>query len=239
MASSTIQLQRTIARSSQYARLEPLTFAQNTYNDPAFSNADWVMQTILAPPFAWRWNRTSGGQPSTPTFVTTTGATDYKISLPTFGWLEKATAYDPNNGYSAYELQVELLKAQDTLANQPTRISTQYDDTEGNITFRLFPAPDRVYNIVIEYQNAAQLFTSITQTWEPIPDYLSFVYNVGFDYRTFEYLNDPRSQTSGQLFYQSLAQMSEGLSESEKNLWLSDKLNTIRQTQAVQSGRGY
>ena len=70
MATSTIQLARTIARSSQYARLEPLLFAANTYNDPAFSNADWVKQTILAPPFAWRWNRTSQGTPSAPAFAT-------------------------------------------------------------------------------------------------------------------------------------------------------------------------
>jgi len=90
MASSTIQLQRTIQRSQQYARLEPLLFAANTYNDPAFSNADWVMQTILAPPFAWRWNRTVEGTPSVPAFTTVVGQSDYKVSLPNFGWLEKA-----------------------------------------------------------------------------------------------------------------------------------------------------
>jgi hypothetical protein len=238
MASSTIQLQRTINRSSQYARLEPLLFAANAANDPAFSNADWVMQTILAPPFAWRWNRTSGGSPSAPTFTTTIGVTDYEVNLPNFGWLEKATLYDPTSGYAALELQVELIKAEETLALQPQRIATQYDDGEGNITFRLFGSPDQVYNVVIEYQNAAQLFTFPTQTWAPIPDYMSFVYNEGMDYKTFEYLADPRMQTSGQLFYQSLAQMSQGLLDSQKNLWLSDKLATLRQTAVVQSGRG-
>jgi len=235
---ATIQLERTIQRSSQYARLEPLVFAANTYNDPAFSNADWVMQTILAPPFAWRWNRTSKGTPSAPAFTTVIGQSDYSVSLPTFGWLEKATLYDPDSGYAAFELQVELLKAAETLANQPQRIATQLDDGQGNITFRLFGTPDKVYNICLEFQNAAQLFTDTTQTWRPIPDYLSFVYNEGFDFRTFSYLGDPRAQTSGQLFFQSLAQMSEGLSESQKNLWLGDKLNTLRQSAAVQGGRG-
>jgi hypothetical protein len=238
MASSTIQLERTIQRSQQYARLEPLVFAANTYNDPAFSNADWVMQTILAPPFAWRWNRTSGGTPSAPTFTTVIGQSDYKVSLPNFGWLEKAVAYDPTSGYAAKELQVQLLLAAETLPNQTTRIATQYDDGEGNITFRIFPAADEVYNVVIEYQNSAELFTSTTQTWAPIPDYLSFVFNEGMDFRTFAYLSDPRAQFSGQLFYQSLAQMSEGLSDSQKNLWLEDKINTLRQMQFSQSGRG-
>ena len=238
MASSTIQLERTIQRSQQYARLEPLVFAANTFNDPAFSNADWVMQTILAPPFAWRWNRTVQGSPSAPAFTTTAGVSDYKISLPNFGWLEKASAYNPKGGYFAFELQVQLLLAEETLPNQMARIAAQGDDGEGNITFRLFPAPDDVYNVVLEFQNAAELFTATSDTWEPIPDYMSFVFNEGMDFRTFAYLSDPRAQFSGQLFYQSLAQMSEGLTESQRNLWLEDKLNTLRQTQFTQSGRG-
>src|ERR1039458_1826896 len=100
---STIQLQRTINRSQQMIRLSPLTFVANTDNDPAFSNADWVMQTILAPPFAWRWNRVES-TPTIPTFVTTPGITDYTVSLPNFGWIEKAVAFDPNNAYSAQEI---------------------------------------------------------------------------------------------------------------------------------------
>lgn len=238
MASSTIQLSRTIARSSQYARLEPLTFASNTNNDPAFSNADWVKQTILAPPFAWRWNRTISGTPSSPAFSTTVGDSDYTVSLPNFGWLEKAVLYDPNSGYNPTELQVELLKGEDTNPTVPQRIAAQLDDGNGNITFRIFPAPDQVYNVCLIYQNAATLFTSPTQTWTPIPDYMSYVYNDGFDFKTFTYLGDPRSQLSGQNFYQSLAAMSEGLNESQKNLWLQDRLNSIRQQAVLQAGRG-
>lgn len=237
MATSTIELARTIARSSQYARLEPLLFGANPYNDPAFSNADWVKQTILAPPFAWRWNRTIKGSPSAPAFATTIGDSDYAVNLPTFGWLEKAVLYNPTSGYVATELQVELVKGEDTNPSTPQRIAAQGDDGEGNITFRIFPAPDEIYNVVLIFQNAAELFTATTDTWSPIPDYMSFVFNEGMDYKTFEYLGDPRMQSSGQLFFQSLAQMSEGLSESAKNLWLSDKLNTLRQTAAVQAGR--
>jgi hypothetical protein len=237
MASSTIELQRTINRSSQFVRLEPLVFAANTANDPAFSNADWVMQTILAPPFAWRWNRTVLGLPSEPAFTTTPGVTDYKISAPNFGWLERGACYDPTNGYFAFEMPVKLLQGQETLPNQPNRISAQYDDGEGNITFRLFPAPDSEYNVVLDYQNAASLFTEANQTWSPIPDYLSYVYNSGFDAKTYEYLADPRQGTALQIFYQQLAEASEGLNESQKNLWLEEKLNSVRQSMGVQSGK--
>ena len=234
---STIQLQRTINLAQQFQRLAPLTFTTNTANDPAFSNADWVMQTMLAPPFGWRWNRV-GGSPANPTFTTQVGVPDYKVNLPQFGWIEKAVAYDPNNGYAAFELQVELIKGQETLSNQPARISAQYDDDSGNITFRIFPAPDSVYNIVVEYQKSASLFTSVTQTWAPIPDYLSYLYNEGFTAKAFEYTNDPRFGSAMQLFLTDLAEANVGLDRTQKNIWLADRLNSLRQNLNVQQGRG-
>lgn len=233
---STIQLERTILICQQFLRLAPLTFATNTNNDPAFFCADWVMQTILAPPFAWRWNRTSATLTS-PTFTTIAGVTDYKVNLPTFGWIEKATAYDPNDAYSAHELQVGLNAAIEPLNNQPTRIAAQLDDDEGNITFRLFPAPDRVYNVVVESQNAASLFTLTTQTWAPLPDYMEYIYTEGMQGMVYQYANDPRWLPTMQSFYQNLVAASENLSLTQKNLWLQDKLVTLRETNAVTQGR--
>ena len=234
---STIQLQRTINLAQQFLRLEPLTFAANTANDPAFSNADWVLQTMLAAPLGWRWNRV-GASITVPTFVTQVGVTDYKVNLPNFGWMEKAAAYDPVNGYYAFELQVDLVKAAETLPNQMTRIAAQYDDGNGNITFRVFPAPDQIYNVVVEYQKSAPLFTTLSQTWSPVPDYLSYIYNVGFFAKCGEYSSDPRYMGAMQSFYQELAAASEGLNETQRNLWLDGKLSAMRQTQMVQQGRG-
>lgn len=234
---STIQLQRTINLAQQFQRLAPLTFAANTANDPAFSNADWVKQTILSPSLGgWRWNRVSA-TPQVPTFTTTIGVSDYKVAIANFGWIEKAVAYDVADAYSAYELQVELIKGTDTLPNQIARIAAQLDDDSGNITFRVFPAPDKIYAVVVDYQNSASLFTSLTQTWAPIPDYLSYIVNEGFQAKGFEYIADPRFTSSMQLFMTNLASEAEGLSLSEKNIWLSDRLNTMRQTAAVQSGK--
>ena len=207
-----------------------------TNNDPAFSNADWVKQTILAPPFAWRWNRKTAS-PQVPTFSTEVGITDYSVSLPTFGWIEKATCYDPNNGYSAQELKNELVVAGESAPNQPTRIAAVGDDGAGNITFRVFPAPDKVYAIVVESQNAASLFTSLSQTWAPIPDYFSYIYNTGFQAKAYEYAGDPRFGQAVQLFYTQLAEVAEGLDTSQRNLFLKDKLDSVRQTTAVQQGR--
>jgi len=82
-------LAETFQYASQYIRLAPLTFATGPTGgrtgDPALSIGDWVRQTILAPPFSWRWNR------STTTINVIAGTQDYAQSLSTFGWLEKAT----------------------------------------------------------------------------------------------------------------------------------------------------
>ena len=40
-----------------------------------------------------------------------------------------------------------------------------------------------------------------------------------------------------QMFLQQLVSASESLSETEKNLWLDDKLRSLRQQLAVQNGR--
>ena len=194
------------------------------------------MQTILAPPFAWRWNRV-GASPTVPTFTTVAGQSDYSVSLPSFGWIEKATAYDLSNGNSAYELQVYLNKSADPLSNQPTSISAQYDDDSGNITFRVFPTPDAVYSVVVEYQKSAPQFSSLTQTWSPLPDYMSYIFNEGYMAKAYDYFSDPRYMGSMQMFLTNLAAASENLNETEKNIWLENRLNSMRQTAAVQSGR--
>ena len=226
---STIPISRSITLASQSLRNAPLLFTgQNS--DPAFSNGDWVKQTILSAPSGWRWNRVSATF-SSPTFVTIAGQSDYEVSLPNFGWLEKSTAYDTNDGDAAFALKVELSLASATQSDQPISIAAYLDDGEGNITFRLSPAPDKVYAVVCEYQKAAVLFLSPTDTWEPIPDYLSNIYNIGFLAKSCEYMNDPRFAPSMQMFFQLLAQNFEGLTQSQRNEWLQDKLNYVRELQ--------
>lgn len=233
---STIELQRTVNLAQSYLRYAPLTFATDATNNLAYSNADWVMQTILTPPFAWRWNRTAGTV-SAPTFKTVVGVTDYTVAISNFGWIEKAVAYNVADGTAAYEMKVDLVLGSETISNQPTRIVAQYDDDNGNITFRMFPAPDAIYNVVVDYQKSAPNFSALTQTWSPIPDYMSFVINLGFIAKAFDYAADPRFGPEMQLFYQALASVSEGLDSSQRNLWLSDRLTSLRETLAVQTGR--
>lgn len=226
---STIQLQRSVTLASAFIRYAPLTMSAN---DPALSNADWVRQFILSAPFAWRWNR------QVITFATEIGQSDYTVDAASFGWIEKAVLYNPDNGNATQELEVENNLAVESAPNLPTKISAQLDNDAGQITFRLVPAPDAEYNVEVTAQKAAPTFSSLSDTWAPIPDYLSYIYNQGFLAKSCEYMNDPRYVPAIQLFFQMVTSANEGLSDAAKNIFLSDRLDTQRQTQNVAAGRG-
>jgi hypothetical protein len=154
------------------------------------------------------------------------------------GWLEKAVAVYTKDGSRAFELEISLNQTQDTVSQEPRVISAQIDDNAGNITFRVFPAPDDVYTITVTYQKAAPIFTALTDVWSPIPDYMSYVYNQGFIARNMQYRNDPRYVPEMQQFLQNLLGVSEGLSDAQKSLFLTERMNAIRETNNVQQGRG-
>lgn len=123
--------------------------------EPALTSANWVMSVILGPPFAWQWNR------STASFTTVAGQSDYQVNLPTYGWLEKATATNSNFTPPVFELQIDTLKAASGKNNVPYWISPVFDNNAGQITFRLMPIPDQTYTVTLTYQNAPIFATAL------------------------------------------------------------------------------
>ena len=153
----------TLGFCSAFIGNRPSTFVAGAYQEPALTGANLILSTILSPPFAWQWNRTT-----TP-FNLVAGQSDYLVSLPDFGWLEKATienAATPSGQLSSaiYELQIATCLAAGSKKNRPSQISVQYDDNAGNITFRFLPVPDVAYSAVLTYQKAAPLVTSLYAT---------------------------------------------------------------------------
>lgn len=226
---STIQLQRTNTYASSFVRYAPLTMSAD---DPTFLNADWVRQFILSAPFAWRWNR------AVATFTCVAGKTDYVEALSDFGWIETAVSVNKADGYSSVQLEVALDLEVENRANLPQKISAQMDDGAGNITFRVLPAPDVPYVVTVTYQKASPVFANLTDTWSPLPDFLSYVYTQGFLAKTYEYLGDSRFQPAMSLFLQLIVSANQGLTDTQRTIFLTDRMNTAREQLAVQNGRG-
>lgn len=226
----TNTLQRIVNVAQIYIRQAPLTFpALPAPNDLVLLAGDWVRQFILSPPFAWRWNR------SVYSFTTVPNQQDYSIAVPKLGWIEKATITDSAVSPAVtYELEVQLNLAQETAPNQPVYISAQLDDNEDNITFRLSPPPYKAYNTVITVQNAPDNFDTLTDTWDPIPDYLSYLYTQGFMARVYEYFVDERFGSAMSLFVKQLVAANGGLSETQANIFLSQSIDTMREQRSSQ-----
>ena len=237
---STITLDRTVNFVQRFIRNAPLTTIND--GDPAFLAADWVRQFILAPPFAWRWNRAYVSP-----IICASGVFDYTVNLPDFGWIEKAYLNFPIGAGQpgrSKELTVEMVVASDQFVNQPTTITANLDDNNGNITFRLFPPPDINYTLFVIYQKSAAKFGSMSDLWSPIPDYMSYLYTEGFKAAAYEYFGDERYPFTLQMFLRQVVAANDGLSETEKSLFLSDRLiaqvqgqNALGQAQLARSAR--
>lgn len=236
---STIKLSRTVEVVRRFIRRAPLTFTGT--NDPALTMADWVRGFILSPNLAWRWNRVAIAP-----VTLVPGTQDYLLNLPDFGWLEQASVIDSTvSPTTVSQLEVALNLAEEVSQNLPTKISPRLDDNNGNITFRLFPIPDKAYTLNLSYQKAAPTFKALGDSWSPLPDYLSYLYTNGLLAKSYEYFGDERFAATVQLFVRQVIAANGGLSDSQVNIFMSDFVNTIRtqqselgQSQMGQHGRG-
>ena len=154
-------IQGTVNWCAAYILNRPSSGVAGSLYQPALTNANLILATILAPPFAWQWNR------STTSFPTVVGQSDYTATLDTFGWIEKATidgsALVPPMNPPIQELTVASLLAVGGKNNRPAKISVVNDNNAGTITFRLLPIPDQIYTVNVTYQNAPTPVTSLYQ----------------------------------------------------------------------------
>ena len=232
----TKTIQNTINWAAAFLVQRPQTgVGQTNPNEPALTTANYIMSTVLAAPFKWEWNR------ATKTFVTVAGTTDYPVAVSDFGYLEKATIFNSNSNPKTMELEIHKILAADDKQNPPRRLAILLDDNAGNITFRLFPNPDAIYTVTLTYQKAPVLASGLNTTWAPIPDKLDFLYERGYLAQMQMMYNQQLGLSNLEIFFRQLVGAAEGLTEAEKDIFLSDALRPIRQRQsellATQQGR--
>jgi len=296
---NTITIGGSVNWSQSYCGFKSLTIG--TSSEPAISSANIILQTIIAPPFSWNWNRSSA------TFNTVAGTQDYSQAVASFGFIEKAAykipsaaitntaltsgvaTYTATNNFQAGDLvTVTGLSNNPTVYNvtnqaivtatsslftvlinnanigsggdtgtaivgttteisetttilgtgsergSPNKIAPQTDDNANNISFRVLPIPDRVYTIEVIFQKRIPaLVTTTANTWAPIPDHYSYIYQWGFLALMLAYNQDGRWTQANQKFVGNLLGANEGLSEVDKNLFQAAWLGTITEQQVT------
>jgi hypothetical protein len=170
---------------------------------------------------------------------------DYTINIPQFSHIEHASVYDiftksTSTGATSskwFELTVEDNLSLDSTLGRPQFINPQFEDTNGNVTFRVMPAPSNNYPISIHCQLAPPLFTSLNQTWSPLPDFMQHIYTWGFMSLMWFFADDPRAAYAGQKFTAGLLGRAEGLTEEDRNIFLNNwNMLTGQQQSKMQQG---
>lgn len=209
---STIKLQDSINFATQYLRLRPLAFAV-TGNEPAITAANMVKGAMLGPPFAWRFNRV------VLPFTLSANTQDSPQAAGTFGWIEHGSVQD---GTQWKPLQPKLALSLDSSTGRPQYVSAEKDDNGGNITFRFLPVPDKNYPASLTIQQKTTLFATLSDTWSPIPDEYSYIYQWGFFALMAIFADDPRGVMANQKFVAHLLGAQQGLTATQINIFLNN-----------------
>jgi len=233
---TTVKISDTLNWITAFLVQRPTTGVGGITNEPGLTSANLVMQSILAPPFKWEWNRKS----ATAAITTVAGTSDYTIALSDFGYLEKATLVNPAAVAPLaknFELNIFKVLSNEGKQNRPQSLAILLDDNTGNITFRLFPVPDLVYTVDLLYQKAAILATTLgNTTWTPIPDKFAFLYERGLLAQLQGMYNGQLYAMGMELFFRQLVAAAEGLTETEKNIFLEDSLRSVKMRAAEITG---
>jgi len=219
---STITINQTLSWVAPFILGRPTKGVLGATNEPALTSANKILQMMLAPPFRWSWNRIQT------TFYTIVNQSDYVINVSNWGYLEKATSYNASDTTPTREVEVYQTLAADTVAGPPQRIVPMFDDGNGNITFRVFPSPDNIYLMTITMQKAAPLLTDLSGSWSPVPDKYAYLYEQGLLATLQGMYSERMYALNMQLFLRQLVAASEGLSETERAIFLEDRLRDPR-----------
>lgn len=219
-SNTTVKIQDTLNWVAAFIQQRPSTGVGGVSLEPGLTAANLVMQTMLAPPFRWSWNRVET------TLSLSEGDMDKALAISNWGWLEKASVSD---GTTTWEVEVAQVLAKDSKKNRPQKIAPLLDDNNGSITFRVMPAADKAYSVALTIQKAAPMATGLgSATWAPIPDRYAFLYERGMLAHLQGMYSPQLYSLNLEVFFRQLVGAAEGLTETEKAIFLEDQLRIIR-----------
>ncbi len=203
----------------------------NNYQ-PGLMAANIVLGRILGPPFVWRFNRAN-----VTVAITETLGTDYVLSIPKLGRIEKQWLLDVNQNVIDLNGAVELAKVSGV--QRPTLVAPVYDDNQGNITMRFNSVPDQNYTAAFDYQQKAPLLTGWSQPFGNVPDEFAFVFVKMFLAECALLVNDARFEIWNRSAAYALLAAQDGLDAQAKNIFLEQMLNIGRTSnRSLADGQG-
>lgn len=215
---STLTIQNALTYCQTLIKNRPLS-VNNL--EPGLSMGNIVLGRMLGPPMAWRFNRFNFSFP-----VAEAGGTDYQIALPNLGRIETQWLTDANG--NIVELSGAVSLAKTTAVRRPTTVSPQYDDNQGNVTFRLNAVPDQAYTAWFDGQQKAPLLDSYARTFGPVPDEFAYLFLKGMLAEAALIVNDARFQIWEREFVGGLLYTQDGLDAQARSIFMEQMLRDGR-----------
>lgn len=222
--SVTRNVQSSALFSMPFLNYQPVNVSNG---EPAITAANLTKQTILGAPFKWPFNRGGFYVELDPT--ETSWAQDYLFALPDFSFVEKLWLTNPADGKVNEITNIAQSLARESVQKRPSSAAMQLLDEDGNVTLRLNTLPDVPYIIEGFYQRAPVLVTSLANTWAPIPDHLSYIYDWGFLGFVSLLTKDARAGVFLSKFTSHLLGAQDGLTALQRNIFLGNFLDLMNQ----------
>ena len=203
-------LQDTMTWVGTLIKGQPLTV---TNMEPALTFGNLVLGRGLGPPMKWRFNRATINFP-----ISAAGGTDYQVAVGNLGWIEEQWILDSAGVIHKLEGMQSLPKT--TSSYRPGKMSPQYDDNAGNITFRFDAIPTANDTVYVDFQQKAPLMTSPGSTWAPIPDEYGYIYNKLYLALAAALVNDARAAQWSAEGVSALLGAQKGLTAQERAIFL-------------------
>jgi hypothetical protein len=194
--------------------------------EPALTAANLTKQAMLGPPFSWAWNRSTFQVNVIP------DSQDYLLTLPDYGFIEKAWVIDGEGNIT--EIKIRLSLSAESHVQRPQSVAVQDQATDGTVILRLNALPDQPYTMEGFYQIAPVLMSSLAATWGPIPDNLSYIYDWGFLANVAMLTKDARFPIFAQRFTAHILGAQGGLSSLQRNIFLGNWLEVMSAAQDSQ-----
>lgn len=188
---------------------------------PAVGTAQIILQTVLGPPFRWRQNRANVNFG-----ISAAGGTDYLQGVPTMGRIETQWLTDANGKELELTGAVSLPKV--ATSKRPTHVAPQYDDNQGNITFRFNGVPNASYTAFFDFQQKPILIDSFARNFGPVSDEFAYIFFKGFLTWAGMLVNDARFPIWERMFLSSLLGAQDGLDEQQRNIFLGNWMGMTR-----------
>jgi hypothetical protein len=193
-----------------------------TNQEPGLTMANIVLQRMLGAPFVWRFNRDH-----IEFLISKLNGTDYQSNIVDLGRIEAQWLTD-QAGTTIFELQGATALAKVSSTRRPMTVAPQFDDNQGNITFRFNSIPDKSYIANFDYQRKARLLQSYGEDFGPVPDEFGYLFNKGLLAEGALIVNDARFPIWEKDFIAGLLATQDGLDAQAKAIFYEQMLNTGR-----------